>query len=105
MNALKPATNPEQTAESTPVECLPIRMMATLTGINPVTLQTRERRYRLIRPVRTDSGHRLYTWEDIDSTQKTRGMLDKDLQIIRKYLHNYPGHRRATTDRKRDGLL
>ena len=37
----------------------PIREVARLTGINPITLRAWERRYNLIEPVRTESGHRL----------------------------------------------
>ena len=36
-------------------ELFPIREVARLTGINPVTLRAWERRYGLIQPVRTSS--------------------------------------------------
>ena len=38
----------------------PIREVARLTGVNPVTLRAWERRYGLIVPRRTAKGHRLY---------------------------------------------
>lgn len=38
----------------------PIREVARLTGVNPVTLRAWERRYGLIVPRRTPKGHRLY---------------------------------------------
>ncbi|SFR62772.1 MerR family transcriptional regulator [Thiomicrospira sp. ALE5] len=39
----------------------PIREISRLTGIKPITLRAWERRYGLVEPVRTTSGHRLYT--------------------------------------------
>ncbi|MBF4212988.1 MerR family DNA-binding transcriptional regulator, partial [Pseudomonas donghuensis] len=39
-------------------ELFPIREVARLTGVNPVTLRAWERRYGLIQPTRTESGHR-----------------------------------------------
>ena len=49
---------------------LPIREVAKITGINPITLRAWERRYRLIEPIRTESGHRLYTDDNIDTLKK-----------------------------------
>ncbi|MCB1806061.1 MAG: MerR family DNA-binding transcriptional regulator, partial [Candidatus Competibacteraceae bacterium] len=37
---------------------VPIRTVASLTGVNPVTLRAWERRYNLLRPTRTAKGHR-----------------------------------------------
>ena len=54
-------------------ELFPIREVARLTGINPVTLRAWERRYGLIQPTRTESGHRLYSMHDIE---KVRSILD-----------------------------
>ncbi|WP_374439800.1 MerR family transcriptional regulator [Pseudomonas panipatensis] len=51
-------------------ELLPIREVVRQTGVNPVTLRAWERRYGLIRPVRTDGGHRLYSRRDIDAIQR-----------------------------------
>lgn len=44
----------------------PIREISRLTGVSPITLRAWERRYALIEPVRTDTGHRLYTQSHID---------------------------------------
>jgi DNA-binding transcriptional MerR regulator/methylmalonyl-CoA mutase cobalamin-binding subunit len=80
-------------ARSTPnktiSELFPIRTVSTLTGINPITLRAWERRYGLIRPVRTDSGHRLYTQDDIDTIHRVIALLDKGMAIgqVRKALH------------------
>lgn len=49
---------------------LPIREVAKITGINPITLRAWERRYSLIEPIRTDSGHRLYTYENIKTLKE-----------------------------------
>ncbi|HDS1736503.1 MerR family transcriptional regulator [Pseudomonas sp. BP8] len=53
-------------------DLLPMRDVVSLTGINPVTLRAWERRHGLIRPQRTDGGHRLYTTEDV---QRIRDIL------------------------------
>lgn len=47
-------------------DLVPIREVARLTGVNPVTLRAWERRYGLIQPTRTESGHRLYALSDIE---------------------------------------
>jgi len=50
-------------------ELFPIREVSRLTGVNPVTLRAWERRYGLIRPTRTDSGHRLYSMADVEAVR------------------------------------
>jgi DNA-binding transcriptional MerR regulator len=62
-------------------ELYPIRTVSTLTGVNAVTLRAWERRYGLIRPVRTDSGHRLYGRADIDTIHRVIALLDKGVAI------------------------
>ena len=44
----------------------PIREFSKLTGVNPVTLRAWERRYGIIRPMRTQKGHRYYTDEHVE---------------------------------------
>lgn len=51
---------------SDPEALYPIREISRLTGVTPITLRAWERRYELIEPVRTDSGHRLYTQSHVD---------------------------------------
>lgn len=51
--------------ESVSTDLLPMRDVVSLTGINPVTLRAWERRHGLIRPQRTEGGHRLYTAKDV----------------------------------------
>ena len=43
----------------------PIRILSTKTGVNSVTLRAWERRYGLLKPKRTEKGHRLYSEEDV----------------------------------------
>ena len=44
----------------------PIRTVSELTGVNAITLRAWEKRHGLVRPIRKESGHRLYTQEHID---------------------------------------
>ena len=62
-------------------ELYPIRAVSALTGVNSITLRAWERRYGLIKPVRTPKGHRLYTREDIDLIHKVTALLDKGVAI------------------------
>jgi DNA-binding transcriptional MerR regulator len=59
----------------------PIRDVAELTGVNPVTLRAWQRRYGLIKPARTDSGHRLYSDDDIDRIRRILHWLDQGVSI------------------------
>lgn len=61
----------------------PIREVARLTGINPITLRAWERRYNLIEPIRTESGHRLYTQEHIDFLYETLRLMEEGIPISR----------------------
>lgn len=44
----------------------PIRTVSALTRVNPVTLRAWERRYGVIRPLRTPKGLRLYAETDFE---------------------------------------
>lgn len=59
----------------------PIRTVADLTKVNPVTLRAWERRHGLFEPVRKNSGHRLYTQEHIDLIIRVVGLLDRGMRI------------------------
>ncbi len=59
----------------------PIRTVAALTGVNPVTLRAWERRYGLIRPTRTPKGHRLYSTEDVELVRRVVALLDRGIPI------------------------
>ena len=64
-------------------DAYPIRTVSALTGINPITLRTWERRYHLIEPVRTPKGHRLYTKEHIAMLSRVVELLDRGTPISR----------------------
>lgn len=59
----------------------PIRTMARMTGVAPVTLRAWERRYGLLTPHRTPSGHRLYSPDQVDRIQRVVQLLDTGMSI------------------------
>ena len=77
---------------------LPIRTVANLTGINPVTLRAWERRYNLITPQRTPKGHRLYTEDDVELIKQVLDLLDQGISIsqVKPLLEQSPGQQQAT---------
>jgi DNA-binding transcriptional MerR regulator len=62
-------------------QLFPIREVARLTGVNPVTLRAWERRYGLIVPTRTESGHRLYSMTDIEHVHSILGWIDRGVAV------------------------
>ncbi|MCU9949360.1 MerR family transcriptional regulator [Pseudomonas sp. PDM13] len=62
-------------------ELFPIREVSRLTGVNPVTLRAWERRYGLIQPTRTDSGHRLYSFADIEAVRSILAWIDRGVAV------------------------
>ena len=62
-------------------DLFPIREVARLTGINPVTLRAWERRYGLIQPTRTESGHRLYSMADIEKVRSILDWIDRGVAV------------------------
>lgn len=80
----------KQQAKNSPSEeeLYPIRTVSNLTGVNSITLRAWERRYGLIKPIRTPKGHRLYTQNDIDLIQQVLDLLDKGISIgqVKDYL-------------------
>jgi len=62
-------------------DLFPIREVSRLTGVNAVTLRAWERRYGLIQPTRTDSGHRLYSQVDIDDIRRILGWLERGVAV------------------------
>lgn len=59
----------------------PIREVARLTGVNPITLRAWERRYGLLVPHRTDSGHRLYSQRDIERVRAITNWIAKGVAV------------------------
>ncbi|MBX9405131.1 MerR family transcriptional regulator [Pseudomonas baetica] len=62
-------------------DLFPIREVARLTGVNPVTLRAWERRYGLIQPTRTESGHRLYSMADIERVRSILDWIDRGVSV------------------------
>jgi len=60
---------------------LPIREISRLTGVNSVTLRAWERRYGLIKPLRTNKGHRLYSRDDVELIKTIQAWLARGLAI------------------------
>ena len=59
----------------------PIREVSRLTGVNAITLRAWERRYDLIEPVRTQSGHRLFTQEHVDLINAAVKLTERGIPI------------------------
>jgi DNA-binding transcriptional MerR regulator len=59
----------------------PIREVSRMTGVNPVTLRAWERRYGLIQPVRTESGHRLYSQADIATVDRILDWIERGVAV------------------------
>jgi DNA-binding transcriptional MerR regulator len=62
-------------------DLFPIREVARVTGVNPVTLRAWERRYGLIQPARTESGHRLYSMTDIERVRSIVAWIDRGVSV------------------------
>lgn len=60
---------------------VPIREISRLTGVNSVTLRAWERRYGLLKPLRTGKGHRLYSQDDIQKVKDIQAWLVRGLAI------------------------
>lgn len=62
-------------------DLFPIRDVVRATGVNPVTLRAWERRYGLIQPTRTDSGHRLYSSADIETVRSILAWIERGVSV------------------------
>ncbi|MFF7060840.1 MerR family transcriptional regulator [Pseudomonas sp. NPDC008258] len=60
---------------------LPIGELARRTGVNPVTLRAWERRYGLLKPQRTEKGHRLYPLEQVERVETILGWLQRGASV------------------------
>lgn len=78
---------------------VPIRTVSSLTGVNSVTLRAWERRYDLIKPIRTPKGHRLYTMADVDLIHQVVALLSNGMSIgqVRQVLDTDPAAQPAPT--------
>ena len=59
----------------------PIRTVSRLTGVPAVTLRAWERRHGILRPTRTDKGHRLYTEGDVDRVRQVVALLERGVAV------------------------
>lgn len=60
---------------------VPIRTVSSLTGVHSVTLRAWERRYDLVKPIRTPKGHRLYSMADVDLINQVVSLLNNGMAI------------------------
>ncbi len=70
-----------QTPEAARQTLYPIREVARLTGVNPITLRAWERRYGLLVPHRTDGGHRLYSLQDIERVRSVTQWIARGVPV------------------------
>jgi len=69
---------------------------ARLCGINATTLRAWQRRYGLLKPIRTDGGHRLYSDEDVQQALKILDWVKKGVPVSQvKPLLDRPSARRS----------
>lgn len=71
----------QETAHSGADHLFPIRAVAQMTGVNPITLRAWERRYGLICPTRTESGHRLYSAGDIQAIRQAQTLSAQGITL------------------------
>jgi MerR family transcriptional regulator, light-induced transcriptional regulator len=77
----------------------PIRVVARLTGINPVTIRAWERRYQLVVPERTPGGHRLYSRGDVELLRAASRLVEQGVAISHATrLLDEPAERRESRD-------
>jgi DNA-binding transcriptional MerR regulator len=72
-----------RTGETVPPEekLYTIGTVSKLTGVGAITLRAWERRHGLIKPVRKESGHRLYTRRHIDQISRILALTQQGMRI------------------------
>lgn len=60
---------------------IPMGKVVRMTGINPVTLRAWERRHGLVKPVRTEGGHRLYSASDVARIRRAMELVARGMTI------------------------
>jgi DNA-binding transcriptional MerR regulator/methylmalonyl-CoA mutase cobalamin-binding subunit len=74
--------NNSRTQANNPAQKLyTIGTVSQLTGVGAITLRAWERRYDLIKPVRKESGHRLYTRKHIDQINQITALTSQGMRI------------------------
>lgn len=69
------------TTSEAEVDYFPIRILSELTGVNSVTLRAWERRYGLLKPFRTEKGHRLYCQADVERVNKILYWINQGVAV------------------------
>ena len=66
-------------------------------GINPVTLRAWQRRYGLLKPQRSEGGHRQFDEEDVQRIEEIKRWIDRGVSVgkVKALLE---GHQRETQD-------
>lgn len=59
----------------------PIRDLVQRTGVNASTLRAWESRHGLLKPIRTESGHRLYGQEDVQRVHRVQELIAQGLSL------------------------
>ncbi len=72
---------PQESTATGAEHLFPIRAVAQMTGVNPITLRAWERRYGLITPTRTESGHRLYSTSDIQAIRQAQTLSAQGIAL------------------------
>lgn len=92
-------------AEAPEAGLYPIRVVAELTGINPVTIRAWERRYGLVQPARTPGSHRLYSRRDLDRLRAAASLVGAGVSISQavRQLNNAAGDEAADPPADRAG--
>lgn len=78
----------------------PIRHIARETGVLPVTLRAWERRYGLLKPQRTEKGHRLYSADDLRKVRQIIALIDSGIPVgqVKSLLGNRSTSSARTSD-------
>lgn len=70
-----------ETFKSSEIAFFPIRELVQRTGVNASTLRAWENRHGLLKPVRTESGHRLYGQADVQRVRRVQELLVQGLSL------------------------
>ena len=71
--------------------------VAERCGINPVTLRAWQRRYGLLKPQRSEGGHRLFDEEDIQRIEEFRAKGDSFVEGYTIFITNEMSYKKAPT--------
>ena len=76
-----PGAGAETSSSVVALKPYPIGTAARLAGIPPETLRIWERRFKMLAPVRTEGGHRLYSQADVELLRAVKRLLDAGMRI------------------------